>query len=112
MDIDIDDRGGLRRLRLSGELTIYAAAQVQSAMMAAWAGAAEFEIELAGVTEIDTAGLQLLMAAKRDANAAGVPLRLTGHSAPVVELLDLFDLAGWFGDPMLLPAREERTTAC
>jgi anti-anti-sigma factor len=111
METTLGGHDGLRCLSLQGELTIYAVAEVKSALLEALDGAMELEIDLAGVTEIDTAGLQLLLAAKGEALASGLPLRLSGHSAPAVELIDLYDLAGWFGDPLLLPAREEGCVA-
>jgi len=46
--------------------------------------------------------VQLLMLAKREANAAGRTLRLVGHSRAVLEAFELLDLAGHFGDPILL----------
>lgn len=107
METSLDDRDGQRRLHLQGELTIYAAGAVRTALLDALAGAAELEIDLSGVTEIDTAGLQLLVAAKREALATGQSLRMSGHSAAAVDLIDLYELAGWFGDPLLLPARGE-----
>lgn len=33
-------------------------------------------------------------------------MRLTAHGKAVTELLDLYDMASYFGDPMVIPARE------
>jgi len=104
MNITPEQRGSQHCLHLEGELTIYAAAAVKAALLDALAGAAEIEIDLAGVSSIDTAGVQLLIAAKRDAADAGTPLGLVGHSAAALELIELYELAGWFGDPLVLPA--------
>ena len=41
---------------------------------------------------------------------AGKTVRLTGHSKAVTELIDLYNMASYFGDPMLIPA-EERAAA-
>jgi anti-sigma B factor antagonist len=111
METTLDGHDGQRCLHLRGELTIYAAAAVRAKLLEALSGASGLEIDLAGVTEIDTAGLQLLVAAKRDALASDVPLHMSGHSAAAVDLIDLYDLAGWFGDPLLLPAREQGAVA-
>jgi anti-anti-sigma regulatory factor len=51
------------------------------------------------VTEFDTAGLQVLMAAK-NARLGGHSLRLSGHSPAVLALIELYDLADWLGDPL------------
>ena len=47
------------------------------------------EVDLAGVTEIDTAGVQLLLMARRAAQASKKELRLVAHSSAVSALFDL-----------------------
>ena len=89
-------------LRIEGELTIYRAAELKDALIAPLASGATLEVDLAGVTELDTAGLQLLMLAKKCAQAQGGNLRLTGHSAAVVDVFELLGIAGWFGDPLVM----------
>lgn len=91
-------------LRLSGELTIYRAAELKPQLLQALDGAAQLEIDLSEVTEIDTSGVQLLMTTKRRAQALGRELRLCAHSAPVVEVFELLDLAAFFGDPLITTA--------
>lgn len=97
-------KNGVTRLDLSGELTIYGAADLKGRLLEALAAAAELEVNLSRVTEIDTAAVQLLMLAKREARAAGKDLRLTAHSAASTEALDLLQLGGYFGDPVVLTA--------
>lgn len=89
-------------LRLDGELTIYRAAELKPALLAPLDPGRTLEVDLAGVTELDTAGLQLLMLAKKTAQAQGGALKLTGHSAAVVDVFELLGLAGWFGDPLVI----------
>jgi anti-anti-sigma factor len=88
-------------LRIEGELTIYQAVDLKQRL---FAEPAPVEIDLAGVTEIDTAGLQLLLLARKNALATGRELRLVRHSPAVIDLFDLLDVAGWFGDPMIIDA--------
>jgi anti-anti-sigma factor len=104
MQAHLDRSGALHRLQLQGELGIYAAADLKAALVHALEAATELEIDLAGVSEIDSSGMQLLAAAKRGAVEAGKTLRLANHSPAVIELIELYDLAGWFGDPLVLPA--------
>ena len=89
-------------LAIDGELTIYAVSEWQQALVARFAACGALDIDLSGVTEIDTAGPQLLIAAKCHALATGKQLRLTGHTQPVLDLLDLCRLGSFFGDPVLL----------
>ncbi len=71
-------------LELDGELTIAVAAEQQARLRAflqqrtATAG-----IDLSGVTELDTAGLQLLLAARREAAQQGTALTFLDPSPAV-----------------------------
>jgi anti-sigma B factor antagonist len=91
-----------RKLELSGELTIFTASAIREQLLAALAGATEIEVDLARVTDVDTAGVQLMIAAKRQAGATGKRVGFTGHSATVLDTLDLCDLAAHLGDPVLI----------
>lgn len=91
-------------LRIDGELTIYRALELKQTLLGAVEAQPEVELDLSAVTEIDTAGLQLLMLAKRAAQACQRELRLVGHSPAVLEVFQLFDLAAFFGDPLVVPS--------
>lgn len=104
MEIRLSRYGDKAVLDLTGELTIYEAAATKERLLAPLAEVSELEMNLADVSEIDTAGVQLLILTKQEAVATGKSLRLTGHSRPVVELLELYGLDAWFGDPLVLPA--------
>ena len=106
MEIILDNTPAGARMTLAGELTIYAAAAVKERLLAPIAEAAVTEIDLSKVSEIDSAGLQLLILAKRHARSAGKELRFTGHSRPVLDLIELFNLAPFFGDPVVIPHQE------
>jgi anti-sigma B factor antagonist len=89
---------------IEGELTIYRAAELKPVLLDAVAKESVVEVDLSAVTEFDTAGLQILMLAKRSAVAAQRELRLVRHSPAVVDVLQLLDLAAFFGDPLVVPA--------
>ena len=91
-------------LRIEGELTIYRAAELKNTLLAAVAEHDTLDIDLSAVTEFDTAGVQLLLVAKRAATARQHTLRLVGHSAAVIDVFELLDLSSPFGDPIVLPA--------
>jgi len=87
--------------RIDGELTIYRAAELAAAMKTALAGVAEggaLVLELSEVVEMDCAGVQLLLAARRSAAESGRSLHLAGRSAAVDEVLAILQLTGHFGD--------------
>ncbi|MFT4101720.1 MAG: STAS domain-containing protein [Burkholderiaceae bacterium] len=91
-------------IRLDGELTIYRAQEIRQALRDALAAAGpSLTIDLSAVTDIDSAGVQLLMAARRQALDEGRTLALVEHGPAVVDAFALFDLAAWFGDPIVEP---------
>jgi anti-sigma B factor antagonist len=96
---------GKRLLSLGSECTIFSATALREQLLAAIGNANDVEIDLSQVTEIDSAGVQLLIAAKKEAVAQGKSLQLVGHSPCVLEVLDLLDLAAHLGDPVLLHSR-------
>lgn len=89
-------------LFLEGELNIYRALELKDTMLSALQGAATLEVDLAGVTEIDTAGMQILMLTKQTARATNKEVRLGGHSPAVLDAIQLLDLGAYFGDPLLI----------
>lgn len=100
-------------LALEGELGIYRAAELRSWLAHSLHDSRDLRIDLAAVSAIDTAGAQLLLAGKRLAQERGCRLSYVNHSAPVLALLELFDLGAALGDPIVRPAdvtrREART---
>ncbi len=97
---------GICHARVNGEMTIYTAMECRDLLrQCLHAGEKEVEIDLSGVTEIDSAGLQLLIQAKRAGARLGKPVRLVSHSPAVLEMIDLYQLAPEFGDLMIMSAR-------
>ena len=84
-------------LRIEGEMTIFRAAELKPLLLAT---PAPTQVDLSAVTEMDTAGIQLLMLARREARAQGRDLRLMAPSAPVALVIELLDLAAFFGDAL------------
>ncbi|MBE7421480.1 MAG: STAS domain-containing protein [Zoogloeaceae bacterium] len=101
----MDATSGDCRLHLDGEMTVATAAALRDEMLAALPAeeAAEVELDLSGVSEIDTAGLQLLLQLKR---RCGARLRLVNHSPAVLQILDLSRVRARLGDPVVIPSGE------
>ncbi len=89
-------------LTIEGEMTIYQAAEQHGQLQAALQADKVLELNLAGVTELDTAGLQVLMMAKKTAQRDGRTLQLVAHSAAVQEVFEMLRVASYFGDPMVM----------
>jgi anti-sigma B factor antagonist len=98
---------GAAHLILDGAMTIYNAAEIKSQLLGGLNAAPILELDLSHVTEMDTAGFQLLVMAKRESLRIDRNLRIVGHSPPVQEVIEFFNMAAFFGDPLVIPARQE-----
>lgn len=90
---------GVMTATFSGNLTIYEVGEYQQQLNSLPQLEGAWRVDLAGVSEIDTAGLQLLMALRQQ---LGEQLTMVSHSAAVIELLDLYRLVPFFGDAIVL----------
>ena len=102
MSIRTESHDGRTLLHIEGEMTIYTAADLKAQLLPHLGQDGELEIVLAEVCEIDSAGLQLLILAKREATRNETALRLSRHSRAVLEVFDLCNLAAFFGDPLVI----------
>ena len=107
-EIESGTHEGAPSLLLVGELTIYAVAEAGRQLSAALDRDPGLHLNLAGVTELDSAGLQLLVWLKQEARRRGRTLTLAAHSPAVLEVFDLLKVAGLFGDPILLAPTASR----
>jgi anti-anti-sigma factor len=105
MPLTIETHNGVCRIRIEGDMTIYTALELKQALLPCLAEAPQLELDLARVNEMDSAGMQLLMLLKREAGKRGSRLALSAHSPAVTEIIDTFNLAAYFGDPIVLPDR-------
>lgn len=102
MKIRVATKNGLCQLHIEGVISIYTAAEFKAQLLPHLAQPSELEIDLSQVSELDGAGLQQLLLAKREATRVGVTLRLVWHSRAVLEVFDLCNLAAFFGDPLVI----------
>jgi ABC-type transporter Mla MlaB component len=92
------------RFLLEEDLTIYFAAAHKARLLEALTQHDGVEVDLSRVAEIDTAGVQLLMLFKREAQRLGKSAHFVGHSQAVREMIDFLHLAARLGDPMVIPS--------
>lgn len=90
------------RLTLEGDLTIYEASLHKARLQAALEQADEggLEMDLSKVAEIDTAGLQILLLARRESLRLQQPLRITGANAAVRDVIGFCRLDDFFGESL------------
>jgi anti-anti-sigma factor len=91
MEFTLEHRDG--RLLACGDMTIYQAAAMKTALLDTWpATGAAIALDLGNVTEIDTCGLQIVLMLKQRAQAEGRSLNVAAASAAAREVLELSGL--------------------
>ena len=98
---------GAARLMVDGGLSIYNALEVKAQLLDAVRSAQILELDLANVNDMDTAGLQLLILAKRESQRLDRQLHLTAHSDVVREFIDFYNMGAFFGDPVVILAEHK-----
>lgn len=97
----IETGGEVFRFSVEGEVTSSMVGELREAIFPAIIRdqkiETEIEIDLSRVSEIDFAGLLLMLEIKLTACARGKALRFIGHSKPVAEIMKLSGLADFFG---------------
>ena len=88
-------------LSLTGDLTIYHALEQKTVLLDALLTRGDLELDLSQIGEIDTAGLQLMLIAKRN---PGKEVSFINHPQSVLRLIDLANVGGVFGDPLFISA--------
>lgn len=92
MECKVQYRKG--RLRISGEMTIYTCEAVTSQVLCAITpDAAPLRVDLGKVTEMDTAGLQVILMARRHAKDLARELTIESASPAVADVLTLCGLS-------------------
>ncbi len=89
-------------LRLEGELTIYTAMDMKQRLLEPLSTCRQVDVDLSQVSELDSAGLQLMILAKREATRLGKDIRFVAHSPSVVDVLELCGMMSYFGDPVVM----------
>lgn len=90
---------------IEGEMTIFRVEELREAILPVIANNQEIEIDLSRVTEIDGAGLVLMISVKLEAWQQQKMLQFVGHSGVVTTAVDICDLSTFFGDPIVLSSQ-------
>ncbi|MBV7296958.1 STAS domain-containing protein [Enterovibrio paralichthyis] len=104
MSIDVNSKDGISHLSINDEMTIYTATAMKNELVDKLCHCHEMEISLENVSEIDSAGVQILIALRQEAAQLKKEMRFVKHSAAVLDVFETLNLAAHFGDPIVLPA--------
>lgn len=102
MSVHVVQENGGARVTIQGDMTIYQAAELKPALLAGLEGAQDIELNLSEVSDMDTAGFQLLLMLKREASHLGKTLRMVAHSPATLEVMDAYRMGSYFGDPIII----------
>jgi len=92
----------MNKMDIQGELTIYTAALEKQRLQNFLDTDDELELNLSQVSEMDTAGLQILALMKKEAARRGKTLHYVMHSKAVLEILEMSNMTASFGDQVIL----------
>lgn len=97
LDVTTSQEGAVYQMHLRGEMTIYTAATLKPQLLNALAQTQRLDLNLGEVSELDTAGVQLLVLTHREAAATGKTLRLVAASPAVRETVTFYRLESAVG---------------
>ena len=89
-------------LAIKGEMTIYTAAEQKITLVEALESTENLSLDLNEVTEIDSAGMQLLILMKKAALKEGKSFEFVAKSDAVSEVMELLNLSGFFGEAVVI----------
>lgn len=87
---------------INGEFTIYTAATEKQALQILLDENETIEVNLAQVTDMDSAGLQILIALKSEAVKNHKQVSYVMHSKAVLDILEMTNMVVKFGDQIVL----------
>lgn len=98
------NESGTVQLAIRDEMTIYSVLTLKQQLSVYFNSARELQIDLGDVSELDGAGVQLLLFLKQESSRRDIKLTLCEHSNAVVEVFELLNLGQHFGDPIVISA--------
>ncbi len=85
---------------IKDEVTIYTVLEQRNKLQPHLKPGKVTNIDLSAVSEIDSAGIQLLIYLKKVASEIGAEMKLLNYSKEVFEVVELFDLTAFLADPV------------
>ena len=92
MAIHVENKDGSCNIRLSEELTIYTCAEYRQTLLEQCDFSNPVIVDVTGINEVDTSGLQLLMALKNQQDNLNAGLQLVGDNQYLAGVLEHMQL--------------------
>lgn len=106
MGLEVVNKQGICHIAVKDEMTIYNASEMKTNLLEPLNRNDEVEVSLEEVSEIDSAGVQIILMLRHEARRLEKELRFVKHSPAVLEVLETLNLLAYLGDPIVLPAGE------
>jgi anti-anti-sigma factor len=107
MHIDVEELNNFCVIDVKGGVNLSYAAELKDVLLDAITNHPDVEVRLQDINEMDSAGVQILWLAKREALQLQKNLRYVDHNPVVIELLQIYNLIEEFADPLPDHSREE-----
>lgn len=91
-----------KKATLIGDMTIYSAMEAKHQLSAIAQEPGLLVLDLSALSELDSAGAQLLMALKKQRSLNNLDTTFASHSDAVLETFELLGLVSYFGDPVVI----------
>jgi anti-anti-sigma regulatory factor len=101
MRINVTQKAGSLHARLGDSLDISTVREDLDHLIQVVESGTALEFNLSSVSELDTAGIQLLLLVRREAKSLGKECRFTQPSAAVQEAFELVRRTDFFDEPLL-----------
>lgn len=105
MTVHVKHNSADGQIAIEGEMTIYHAVALKRQILDSINNGSDVSLDLSRVTELDTAGMQLLMMARQEAQHHGRSAQLLAPSAAVRDALELYNLGSWLDSPPAGPGQ-------
>jgi len=92
------------KITVQDEMTIYTVLEHKNTLLPQLKEGHELQLDLSKVSEMDSAGAQLLIFMKQESLRLNNHFTLVHHSEAAVEVIELLNLSAFFGDPVVIPA--------
>lgn len=96
MQIKLSQNGDTSNAQIEGELTIYTATELKEQLLQEFGKCKQLQLDLSGVEEVDSAGMQILLLVRKQAIAEEKTLTLSKTSESLECYIDLFNLWDFF----------------
>lgn len=94
-------------ITIDGELTIFTATELRQQLLDALEIETEIDVDLSKVSEMDSAGIQLIVAAKSEAVLRNKHLHFSAPNSTVTQILALCNLSHLLDEPALIQRAAE-----